>query len=44
MLKLSIQCTRFEVVIVAVQVGAVKIHAAAMEAIRKKESGGGKTG
>jgi hypothetical protein len=37
MLKLS---TRFEVVIVVVQVGTVKIHATAMEAIRKKERGG----
>jgi hypothetical protein len=27
MLKLSIQCTRFEVIIVVVQVGAVKIYA-----------------
>jgi hypothetical protein len=40
MLKLSISCTRFEVIIVVVHVGAVKIYAAAMEALRKKERGG----
>jgi hypothetical protein len=42
MLKLSIQCTWFEVMIVVVQVGAVKIYAAALEALRKKERGGQK--
>ncbi len=39
MLKLSISCTRFEVIIVVVQVGAMKIHAA-VEALRKKEKRG----
>ncbi len=40
MLKLSIQCTWFEVMIIVVQVGAVKIYAAALEALSKKERGG----
>jgi hypothetical protein len=32
------QCTRFErVIIIVVQVGAVKIYVAAVEALRKKE-------
>jgi hypothetical protein len=39
MLKLSISCTRFEVIIVAVHVGAVKISLAAVEGLRKKERG-----
>jgi hypothetical protein len=34
MLKLIIQCTWFEVMIIVVQVGAVKIYAAALEALR----------
>ncbi len=38
MLKLS---TGAKVIIVAVQVGVVKIHVAAVEALRKKERGGG---
>jgi hypothetical protein len=38
MLELINQCTRFEVIIVVVHVGAVKIYvAAAVEALRKKE-------
>jgi hypothetical protein len=41
MLKLSIQCTRFETnYTVVVQVRAVKIYVAAVEALREK----GKTG
>ncbi len=40
MLKLSIQCTWFEVMIIVVQVGAVKIYAAALEALTQKERGG----
>jgi hypothetical protein len=45
MLKLSIPCTRFEVIIVVVQVGAVKIYvAAAVEALRKKRKDGVKKG
>jgi len=33
------QCTRFErVIIIVVQVGAVKIYVAAVEALRKKET------
>jgi len=36
MLKLSILCTRFEVIIVVVQVGSVRIHEAAVEALKKK--------
>jgi len=40
MLKLSIQCTRFEVIIVIVHVGVVKIYAAAVDALRKMEIGG----
>jgi hypothetical protein len=40
MLKLSIQCTRFEVIIVVVHVGAEKIYVAAVEALRKKERRG----
>jgi hypothetical protein len=39
MLKLGIECTRFEVIIVVVQVGAVKIYVSAVEAVRKKERG-----
>jgi hypothetical protein len=39
MLKLSISYTRFEVIIVVVQVGAVKIYAV-VEALREKEIGG----
>ncbi len=38
MLKLIIQWV--EVVIIVVQVGGVKIYAAALEALRKKERGG----
>jgi len=39
MLKLSISCTRFGVIIVVVHVGgAMKIYVAAVKAIRKKES------
>ncbi len=38
MLILSISCTRFlRLIIVVVQVGAVKIYVAAVEALRKKE-------
>jgi len=37
MLKISIQCTRFEVIIVVVHVGVVKIYVAAAEALRTKE-------
>jgi hypothetical protein len=37
MLKISVQCTRFEVTIVVVHVGVVKIYVAAVEALRKKE-------
>jgi hypothetical protein len=40
MMKLSIQCTSFEVIIVVVQVGAVKIYVAAMEALKENERGG----
>jgi hypothetical protein len=37
MLKPSISCTRFEVTIVVVHVGAVKIYVVTVEALRKKE-------
>jgi hypothetical protein len=37
MLKLSISCTRFEVIMVTVHVGAVKIYVAAVEALTRKE-------
>jgi hypothetical protein len=37
MLKPNIFCTRFEIIIAVVHVGAVKIYAAAVEALRKKE-------
>jgi hypothetical protein len=37
MLKISIQCTRFEVIIVVEHVGVVKIYVAAVEALRTKE-------
>jgi len=40
MRKLSIQCTRFEVIIIVAHVGAVEIHAVAVEAFKKKERGG----
>jgi hypothetical protein len=40
MLKLGIECTRFEVIIVVVHVGAVKIYLAAVESLRKKERRG----
>ncbi len=40
MLKLSISYTRFEVIIVRVQVRALKMYAAAVEAFRQKEIGG----
>ncbi len=39
MLKLSIQCPRFEVIIVVVHVGPVKIYVAAVEALTKTETG-----
>jgi hypothetical protein len=39
MLKLSIQCTRFEVIIVVVHVGAAKIYVAAVEALTKRKHG-----
>ncbi len=39
MLKLSISCTRFRVIIVVIQVWAVKIYVAALEVLRKKERG-----
>ncbi len=42
MLKLSIECTRFKVIIVVVHVGAVKIYVAAVEALRKNERWGSK--
>jgi hypothetical protein len=37
MLKLSILCTRFRLIIVVVQVGAVKIYVAGVEALKKKQ-------
>jgi hypothetical protein len=37
MLNLNILCTRFERIIIAVQVGAVKIYVTAVEALRKKK-------
>jgi hypothetical protein len=40
MLKLSISFTRFELTIVVVHVGAVKIYVAGVEALRKKKTGG----
>jgi hypothetical protein len=39
MLKLSISCTSFEVIIIIVHVCAVKIYAAAVPTLRKKERG-----
>jgi hypothetical protein len=39
MLKLSILCTRFEVIIVIVHVGVVKIYVAIVEAPREMEIG-----
>jgi hypothetical protein len=42
MLKLSIQCTRFQVLIVVVHLGAVKIYVTAVEVLRKKERRGQK--
>jgi hypothetical protein len=39
MLKLSIYCTMFKVIIVIVYVRAVKIYAASVEALRTKERG-----
>jgi len=41
-MKFSIYCTRFEVIIVVVEVGTVKIYVGAVEALRKKERGGQK--
>jgi hypothetical protein len=38
MLKISIQCTRFEVTIGVVHVRAMKIHVVAVGVLRKKES------
>jgi hypothetical protein len=41
MMKLSIQCTSFEVIIiVVVQIEAVKIYVAAVEALKENERGG----
>jgi hypothetical protein len=40
MLKISMECTRFEVVTLVVHVGAVKVYVAAVEALRKKERQG----
>jgi hypothetical protein len=37
MQKLSIYCTRFEVITVVVHVGAVKISVATVEALKEKE-------
>jgi hypothetical protein len=37
MQKLSIYCARFEVIIVVVHVGAVKIYVATVEPLKKKE-------
>jgi hypothetical protein len=39
MLKLSIWCTRFEIIIVIVHLGVVKIYVAAVEALREMEIG-----
>jgi hypothetical protein len=36
------KCTRFQVIILVVHVGAVKIYVAAMEALRKKQRQGSK--
>jgi len=36
MLKISNECTRFEIIIAVVHVGAVKIYVAAEDALRKK--------
>ncbi len=43
MLKLSILCTRLEVIVVVVHVGAVKIYVAEVEGLRKKERRGQNT-
>jgi hypothetical protein len=40
MLKLSICCAMFKVILVIVYVLGVKIYAASVEAFRKKERGG----